>query len=530
METTIKPVAEGKWFFLALCLLLLVQLTVRFAVQPAVGHVLDDWSYWAQAEKFPTAWATLVGGLRHPLRPFLHGVQLSAHRALGGNLAGFCGLAMVGYSLTLALFVLFAKELTGKASLALAAGLLFAVLPNLCGHFHWLCVAVAFGLFGQPMYLLSAWALARYARNGGAWVLGFSVMGYFFGIGTYEVGIFLPVAYAVLLWGRGLKKWILDLLPFGVALAVYAAWRLTLGFGWGWSWFGIPPQTEVGLSLWELKHTLAGVVSWWSGLNWWRAVADGAGGFAELPWGMAAALVVANGILLGALGVALARLDRTENQGPSPSPFGTGRLVLFGTTWVVATYLPGFLGYLVPRINYLPGAGLALLAAVGLNRLKMDRWLALLLALAFAGMVVGEGDTKNWADSIRFQRNLYETMEASRPDWENAEVLWLDTRALSQRMTPGILSPNRHHIDTIAEYRNTGFLRGFGPAAMAELILAGAPGPQVVLDVEYGAHEEDDMLKWHERYNPDKPIETPMERVCRMDMFEAGIGATVHDR
>jgi hypothetical protein len=152
----------------------------------------------------------------------------------------------------------------------------------------------------------------------------------------------------------------------------------------------------------------------------------------------------------------------------------------------------------------------------------MDRLLLPLLLLAFAGMVVAEGDTKNWADSIRFQQNMFATMQELRDDWENSEILWLDTRELSQRMTSGILDGNCHHIGTIAEYRNAGFLRGFAPSAMAELILEGKPGPQVVLDVEYGAHEEDGVLKWHERYNPEKPIETPMARVFRLDVLDAG--------
>lgn len=524
MNTTTKPNTAGRWLFIGLCILLLVQGVARFAVQPAAGHVLDDWSYSAQAGKFPSACATLVGGLRHPLRPFLHGVQLSVHRWLGDCHAGYISLSLLGYSLALVLFVLFVRELTDKARTALVAGLLFALLPNLCGHFHWLCVAIAFGLFGQPMYLLSAWCLARYARRGGGWNLAVATTGYFFGIGNYEVGVFLPAAYAVLLWGRGWKKWFWSMFPFGFALTVYAAWRLTFGFGYGWSWFGIPPQTAVGLSLWELKHTLAGVVSWWGGVNWWSAVGDGTRGFVELSWTTVVLLMVANAALLAVLGWAMSKMDagdhHTEQSGVSP--FGSGKLVLFGFVWVFATYIPGFLGYLVPRINYLPGAGMALLAALALGCVRMDRWLVPLLLLAFAGMVVAEGDTKNWADSIRFQQNMLATMHELRGDWENSEILWLDTRELSQRMTPDILDGNRHHIDTIAEYRNAGFLRGFAPSAMAELILEGKPGPQVILDVEYGAHEEDGVLKWHERYNPDKPFETPMERVYRLDVFAAG--------
>ena len=503
-------------------LILLVQGVTRFAVQPAVGFVLDDWAYWAQTEKFSSATDTLVGGLRHPLRPFLHGVQLSAHWALGDHLAAFGILSAAGYSLALLLFFLFLEEVTKKKTAALGGALLFAVLPNLCGHFHWLCVAVAFGLFGQPMYLLSAWALARYARRNGKHYLALSALCYFFGIGTYEVGVFLPLAYGVLLWGRGWRKWLADMAPFGIALGIYAAWRVTFGFGWGWSWFGIPPQTSVALSLYGLKHTLAGVVSWWCGFDWWRAVGDGITGFAELPWERGTTLVLANALLLGLTGWVMSHMVPDDTRPDAVAPFTGVRLTLFGAAWIGATYLPAFLGYLVPRINYLPGAGMAFLAALAMGRIRRECWLPLLCALAFEGMVVGEGDTKNWADSIRFHRNLYETMKETRGDWENKDILWIDTRALTQRRTPGILTPNRHHIDTISDYRNAGFLRGFAPSAMAQLILKGTPGPQVMLDVECGAHREGETLFWHERYNPDAPRQTSMERVFCIDALEAG--------
>ena len=122
----------------------------------------------------------------------------------------------------------------------------------------------------------------------------------------------------------------------------------------------------------------------------------------------------------------------------------------------------------------------------------------------------------------KYNENMFKTMAERRGEWEEAEVLWVDTRELSHRLTPGMSSGNYHHIDTIAEYRNAGLLRGFGPSSMARLILAGKTGPQVILDVEYGAREEDGVLKWHERYNPEMPKETPMEKVYRLDAFAAG--------
>ena len=521
-ETTSTGTNCNKWLLLGVFLLLLVQLVTRFAVQPSVGFVLDDWSFWSQAEKFPSAAATLVGGLRNPLRPVYHGIQLFSHRLLGDNPAGFGILCASGYSLALLLLFLLLKELTGKNAAALGGAALFAVLPNLCGHFHWPAVAVGYDWGAQNMALLSAWMLFLHARREKKWAWAVSVLAYLLSIGTYEAGIFLPMAYAVLLWGRGWRQWFVSLLPYGIALGIYAAWRLTLGFGWGWSWFGIPPQTNPSLSLYELKHTFAGIASWWIGLDWWCAVGDGATGFAELPWTLASALVALNAAILGLLGLSLRRLAGGNPRGPSAPTFSAARLSLLGIVWIAATYIPALLGYLVPRLNYLPGAGMALLAALAMGRIHHKYWLPLLSAAVFAGMVIGEGDTKNWADSIRFNRNLYESMQATRTDWENKDVLWIDTRELSQRMTPGILDAGRHHIDTIAEYRNAGLLRGFAPSAMAELILKGEPGPKVILDVEYGAHQEGDTLFWHERYNPDAPRQTPMERVFRIDAFEAG--------
>ena len=524
-ETTSTGTNGKKWLLFGVCLLLLVQLVTRFAVQPSVGFVLDDWSFWSQAEKFPSAASTLVGGLRNPLRPGYHGLQLLSHRVFKDNLVAFGILSATGETLSLLFLFLFLKELIGKKGAAIGGALLFAVLPNVCGHFHWLCVTVGHNIGAMEMFLLSAWGCARYAVRRKKFALAVSLMAYLCGIGTYEAGIFIPLAYGVLLWGCGWKKWFMTMLLYGMALGIYATWRMTNGFGWGWSWFGIPPQTMPELSFYELKHTFAGIVSWWGGLEWWRAVGDGATGFAELPRSLATILLFTNVILVGLMGWSLSRLPENaveRSEATTHDALSGRKLFLAGVVWIGATYIPVFLGYLVPRLNYLPGAGMALLAALAMGRIHHKYWLPLLSAAVFAGMVIGEGDTKNWADSIRFNRNLYESMQATRTDWENKDVLWIDTRELSQRMTPGILDAGRHHIDTIAEYRNAGLLRGFAPSAMAELILKGEPGPQVILDVEYGAHQEGDTLFWHERYNPDAPRQTPMERVFRIDAFEAG--------
>ena len=508
---------------LGLIILISLLVTTRFSVRPAVGFVLDDWAMLRDAIGQGSTWDVFSNGLKSPTRPFGTGLQQTLFRLFLERVALYEGMSIVCYSMALLLVYLIARELTGREGIAFAGSVLFAVLPNVCGHFHWICLTVS---PGQLVYLLSAWLLVRHVRRAEKWSLGGAVFWYAVGLGTYEVGAFLPGAYAVLLWRRGWKKCLAALLPFGIALGVYAAWRLTAGFGMLRD-VGVAPQFNAGLSLYGVKHTAADIVSWWAGLDWWRAVGDGATGFSELPWPKALALWVANVVLVILSGVWLWRTNKREEVEDDPNTqrdgFGDGTLAVFGVAWVAAAYVPVFLGYLAPRLNYLPGAGLAFLAAVGLGRMKMERWLGVVLTLVFAGMVVGEGDTKNWSDTIRFQRNLYETMKERRAEWENAEVLWLDTRELSHRLTPGLLSDNRHHIDTVAEYRNTGLLRGFAPSAMARLILDGKPGPQVILDVEYGAREEDGVLKWHERYNPKELRETPMNRVYRLNVFEAGL-------
>ena len=523
MDATTKPNGTKRWLFAGLCILLLVQGLARFAVQPTVGFVLDDWSFESHARALGSVRAAAVDGLTNPTRPLSLAVQQVQYWLYGERTAPYLWASVINYSLALALVFGLVLELTGKPRAAFAAGLLFAVLPNVCGHFHWLCYAVG---PVQLVYLPSAWLMARHVRRGERWAWWGSLLWYATGLGFYEVGIFLPLAYAVLLWNRGWRHAFRALLPFGAVLAVYAAWRLTAGFGLG-RHVGVAPQFAPGFSWWTLKHTAASLVSWWIGQDWWRAIGDGATGFSELPRMSAAVLLAADAILVFLAGWWLWKTKASKMaavQAPDgKNRLGTRRLALFGVIWIGATYLPVFLGYFAARLNYLPAVGIVFLVVLALDRIRPDCWVPLLLAAIFVGMVVAEGDTKNWGDSIRFQRNLYRSMKDCRPDWERAEVLWLDTRNLSQRLTPGILQANRHHIDTIAEYRNAGFLRGFGPSAMVALILEGTPGPQVVLDVEYGAHEENGVLKWHERYNPDKPLETPMERVYSMDVFAAGI-------
>ena len=512
------------WLLAGLLLVLSIQGLVRFSIQPAVGLVLDDWAFLSGFKSLPSTWGGVFGGLHSPTRPLSAIPETMVWRLFSDWLAPYAWYSLLGYSMAVAFVFLLVRELTGKASGAFVAVLLFVVLPNVCGHFHWMCLLVG---QGQLPYLLAVWLLARYARRGGLWTLGGALFAYAVGLGSYEVGAFFPAACAVLLWRRGWKKCVAVLFPFGVAFGVYAAWRLTAGFGLGRS-SNVAPQFEPGMTWYTIKHTAAGIVSWWGGLNWWRAIGDGVTGFSELPWMQAALLLLANAGLVVLSGLWLWNTRTTELTATSDGKtantlWSNATLVVFGMAWVAATYLPVFLGYLAPRLNYLPGAGVAFLVALVLDRMKMERWFGLLLVLVFMGMVVGEGDTKNWSDTIRFQRNLFETMKERRAEWEGADVFWLDTRDLAHRLTPGLLSGNRHHIDTIAEYRNTGLLRGFGPSAMASLIMDGQPGPQVILDVEYGAHEENGILKWHERYNPDKPMETPMERVYRMDAFAAGI-------
>ncbi len=522
MDSTAKPGKARNWVFYGLCLLLLIQGIARFAVQPAVGFVLDDWAFESHAQSLGSVRSVVLDGLMNPTRPLSLAVQQVQYLLYGERIVPYWWASVISYSLALALFFALVLELTGKPWIAFVAGLIFAVLPNVCGHFHWLCYAVG---PVQLVYLPSAWLMARHARRGERWTWWGSLFWYATGLGFYEVGVFLPLAYAVLLWDRGWRKAFRSLLPFAAVLAVYAAWRFTAGFGLG-RHIGVAPQFTPGTSWWTLKHTAARLVSWWTGQDWWRAVGDGATGFSELPRRLAAVLLSANALLMFLAGCWLWKTDVSPLSPEEPpdmgNRFGTLRLVLFCWFWIGATCLPVFLGYFAARLNYLPGAGIAFLVALVLERIRPDRWLPLMLATAFAGMVVAEGDTKNWADSIRFQRNLYASMADCRADWEKAEVLWLDTRNLSQRLTPGILADNCHHIDTIVEYRNAGFLRSFGPSSMANLILEGKPGPQVVLDVEYGAHEDNGILKWHERYNPDKPFETPMERVYRLDVFAAG--------
>ena len=356
------------WVGLGILLLLLVQGIARFAVSPAVGFVLDDWAFWAQAEERESAGEAFMAGLKSPTRP-MGCLQQCVFHLFRDRVAAYDAMSLAGYSISLLMVCLLAWELTGCLSAGFIAGLLFAVLPNLCGHFHWLCL-----IAGQspPFYLASAWLMARYARRGGRLSLATSATLYAVGIAGYEIGVFLPAAYAVLLWRRGWKRMVATLAPFAVVLAAYAAWRLTAGFGWASA--GVAPQFTPGLSGYDAKHTAADIVSWWGGLAWWRAVGLGAMGFSELPWEQAGVLLAANAALLVAVWFWLRKTVAGAKRSVAGEIFGTTTLVLFGAVWVASTYLPAFLGYFAPRLNYLPGAGVAFLAALALARIPADRW------------------------------------------------------------------------------------------------------------------------------------------------------------
>jgi hypothetical protein len=442
---------------------------------------------------------------------------LSVFRLFGMNSSAFALLGHVTYALCAALLILLAYQMTGNKQTALLAVLFFALFPNMSEAYHWPNMIVINSLVIS--YLLSAWLWALFIQKRNSAYLVGSLIAFSIGLGSYEVGLFLPVAYAVLLEPRkGRAQW-LWLLPFLVVDAFYLAWRFTNVFGLGTNIMYSTKQFGVEISPWLIKHNFISLASWWLGRNMLASIQNGLAGWAQIPSAGRHMFAAAGLAVIALVAMYTRQLSREKPDSSSLSSRpSSNRVIVFGLVWAAATSLLCVVSYTAQRLNFLPGIGLALCLAAVVGRLKWRHWIGAFCLLAFVGLIANQGTAYTWKKCGILQQRLFEHLGQHQADWSAKQVILLDTQELRQESLEHSFLPA---IDPPAEwayYGNASLLRGLVPQAMVDMLTAhSGKQPMIALDMETDAQLVDGVLHWHERYDPSRRHSTPLDQVFVVD-------------
>ena len=499
--------------------LLLFQWYARYAVAPAVDFTLDDWALLRRAEGMTAlsdVWRMMaqepdrpVGALSLSLCFRVFGDAPLRYNILGYLANSACLLALIGI----------AWQLTRHRLVVLVAGVFYAVLPILTESYHWPTM-ICYG-FGFAATSGSAYFWLRYVRDQKWGDLLASVVLFGISLGNYELGIGLPVAYALVwVWRRPWRSGIPALLPFCGVIVLYLSWRFTRGFGLAPGLL-FAPRTP-SFSLYGLFYNARDIVSWWAGGNLLDTFRQGFNGYAQMPLWPRRWFFVGNVAAVAAVAALAYRLSKTSTVKDAGllSPVKT---IVWALLWVALTHSLSLVSWTAGRINLIPAVGMAVAAGVMVARFRLSSTLPVLTVLVLTGLFAVQGTAYQWKESGMFNRRLNTYLADHHAQWQDKEVVWFDTRAMRSRVEQGLLAGISPAPSTWAHYGNAGLIRGFAPSAMlARLVPKGQPIPAAVLDTEYTAYREGDWLIWHERYDPSKPRQTPMEQVFRVDCLAAG--------
>jgi hypothetical protein len=491
-------------------------LFARYLPHPAATLVADDWPNLARAESYPDAGTAFRVGLQDPNRPVSMAVLDVVFRAAGTRAWPFTAISIAGNLALLLIVMRLAMELSGRRAVAIAAGICFALLPNVYETTHWstqVVNEVACALVG---YAASAWLFARWARSGGWPLLAGSVASYAVALFSYEAGLFLPASYVLLMRERPLAiRNLLRLAPFGVAMAAYAAWRATNAFGMNHYWH-YPAHMQAGVSAYALAWNAWQFAHWWAGEHLIEAVLAGWNGFMQLgPWTRRMLL------LLNAAAVYAAIKALRATQDEEPSGPRAGRPAAFALAWIAASMLPLLISYTASRLNVLPGIGVALSFGLLLGRRTSLPALAALAVPMWIAMAALQGTTEQFRQAGEFNRRLYAHLEATQAEWRDKIAIVFDTRGIRERQARRLIGPAGEHERTWAQYGNALLFRGFVPRGMVERIAGDRRVPvQIVHDVENGARLEAGAWRWHARFDPSRSVVAPEDAVFYVNLLD----------
>lgn len=509
-----------RWGFVLL-LLLGLQAFSRYAGAPRVDLCADDWSYLVQARAHPDYAAAAGMALKETDRPFGAALMAVTLRLVDERVLHYALYSLLTHSLFLLFLALMVRRLTGDLRAVLIAGLLFCLWPQLTDTFQWPTMIAYTPGFTAFMAAGYCW-VSFIATSRLGWALAAAGL-QLFGSGTYEVGVLLPAAYAVLVTRAGFKKQVTGLALVGAATALYLAWRKTHGFGLAGGVLFEPREIALNVRhmLWVGKEFVSG----WCGENLLACFTNGFQGSLTMPKWWWRALFFADVVVVAALAALLARVWARPAEAPATAPFTRGRALVFALAWLAVTAAPCLVSWVAGRLHVLPAVGISLALALVLAPLRSRAWIPALAVFALAALLTNQGTSWMWHENGVFHRRLFAHLQAHERDWADAQAVLIDTRAVRERLTPGILGPAATHPSTWAYYGNTSFMRGFVPMAMLAMLRPQGERPDVVYDIECGARWEGDNLIWHVRWNPGLPRSTPRAGVYVVDLLDAGAGA-----
>jgi hypothetical protein len=501
-----------------LCALLL-QFWSRYLPSPWAVLVADDWSNLARSSLvYASHFDAIRGGLQDTPRPLSMVAVNLGYRIFGAHALFWTLLSLAANSLLLLAIMKMALELTGRRWIAATTGVVFALLPNLTETYHWSTQVLNEVSCALVPYALSGWMWVAYLRRGGAWRLAVSALAYGVGLFSYEAGIFLPVAYLVLLpWKKVPFKSVLRLLPLGLVGLLYLAWRGTNAFGLNQP-VNYPPHMQVGPSLLGVTMNTWYLIHWWIGENMFGAMLSGFQSFATMSVWTRRLLFVADVGVVFLAGWGLRRLANAKSSENTANPFSGIQVVGFALAWTGAAWAISLASYTGGRLNVIPAIGVSLLVALALGWRSNRKWGLALFLPAVLAMMANQGTAESYRQAGALNQGLYSFLRESVDEWRDKEILLIDTRALRQRLTPGLLKPAGEDQATWANYGNALLLRGFTANGMVKLV-AGRNNPWIfaIHDVEYGARIEGDQLIWHDRYDPSRPHTNSMSDVFVVD-------------
>ena len=494
--------------------LLLLQFVSRYLPAPGAVWVADDWANAARSSFYASTLEAAATGLQDPNRPLSMLAVEVGYRLIGARAWGWTLVSLLANSLLLLALAKMALELTGRRWLAGAAAVVFALLPNLTETYHWSTQVLNEVTCGLLFYALSGWLWIAHLRRGGTWRLALSALAYGIGLFSYEAGLLLPGAYVALIaWRREPVKGLLRLAPFGAIALLYAAWRATNAFGLNHAWH-YPPHMQAGASLAGIVWGAREVVHWWCGDHLAATLRAGWRSFATLPIAVQIGLATVDVAAVFLIGRGLRRLAAAEDRKDAEQPFGVAQAALFALAWSAAAGAISLASYAAPRLNVLPAIGVALLAALILDRMPFRYWAPSLCLPAILAMASNQGTAESYRRAGRWNQAIYAQLRQTADEWRGKKILLFDVATLRRTLPP----PLGGVPDAWANNGNAPLARGFTLIGMAQLAAGRKdPGVQVVHGIECGARIAGDRLIWHDRFDPSRPHVDSMADVFVLD-------------
>ncbi len=493
----------------------------RYAAAPVTGFVLDDWNYLNLTSGMDGfAEVARTGFAKDLNRPLSTMFMTLGYWTFGLNPQPYLFLLFAGNLAILLLAVLLVWQWTdGDSSTSLLFGICFATLPWLTESYHFPILAFAPATLGYPLLLASAYGLTRYAETGRSAFLALAWLPYAISLFSYEVGAFLPAAFAVLLVGRQPhRKALLALAGFAVCFLFYLVWRQTAAFGLLRS--TTPAHMRAtGISVSHVLIQAKELARWCVGDYAWLAWRQGWEAFARIPGPRRALLVAFNIIACVFAAWAMSRIPMAKRPRTLPIP----RRVLFAGLWFVASALPALLSYVVSRLLVLPAMAVWVAIDLASRRLPRHIGIALGLPLLFLALLSAQGTNWAWNESAIAHRRVFQALRVRHAEWAGKRLLVYDSRRL--REAKGDPDPVR----AVAFHGNAPLFRGSGLREMAWLVQPTRPRPLFRLDVEYNAEIHDDEVRLRGRYDPQGPIthRFPRSEVYVLDLAEV-LGSNPH--